>query len=137
VKPVKSQSRGPVADRRRGLFIPSITLDRALATPLYLQVRSQFAAAVAAGGHTGERLPSTRQLARLLGVSRNTIVTAYEDLVASGIIEGRAGSRMVVSAHRATAPGPFDPQRILRDALYPARTLTVEDPDGTALYLIC
>jgi DNA-binding transcriptional regulator YhcF (GntR family) len=99
-------------------------------------VRVQFAAAVADGRHAGERLPSTRLLARMLNVSRNTIVTAYEDLVASGIIEGRAGSSMVVAAGPPKAAISFDPQRVLQDAQYPARTLPLEDPDGSTLYLV-
>ena len=136
MKAVKDQSTGPVARRRRALFIPSITLDRRSPIPLYSQVRTQFAAAVADGDHAGERLPSTRLLARMLGVSRNTIVTAYDDLVAGGVIEGRAGSSMVVAARGRQAVGPFDPQRVLRDAQYPARTLDVEDPDGTTIQLV-
>jgi len=104
-------------------------------TPLYLQVRAQLAAAVVQGAHNGARLPSSRLLARMLGVSRNTIVTAYEDLAADGVIEGRAGSGMVVAPRKPGPLGPFDPQRVLRDAQYPNRTLVFEDPDGALLYL--
>jgi GntR family transcriptional regulator/MocR family aminotransferase len=40
----------------------------------------------------GTRLPSSRQLARDLRVSRVTVVTAYAELEAEGVIESRAGS---------------------------------------------
>lgn len=40
----------------------------------------------------GEALPSTRELARLLTVSRNTVCEAYEMLSSEGFIESRQGS---------------------------------------------
>ncbi|MGN0170040.1 MAG: PLP-dependent aminotransferase family protein [Lachnospiraceae bacterium] len=45
----------------------------------------------------GERLPSTRLLAQNLGISRNTVERAYDQLVAEGYIEGRVGSGFRVS----------------------------------------
>jgi GntR family transcriptional regulator/MocR family aminotransferase len=55
----------------------------------------------------GTRLPSTRLLAQDLGLSRNTVVTAYELLRAEQLIESRAGSGNFVAAGfkpRAAAP---------------------------------
>jgi len=46
----------------------------------------------------GTRLPATRELAAELGVSRNTVVSAYEQLAAEGYIEGHAGSGNYVAA---------------------------------------
>lgn len=45
---------------------------------------------------SGVRLPSTRELARALGVSRNTVVTAYDLLLSEGYVRaaGRAGTRV-------------------------------------------
>src|SRR3712207_4637405 len=40
----------------------------------------------------GERVPSTRALADLLKVSRNTVVMAYEQLLAEGYLEARIGA---------------------------------------------
>ena len=40
----------------------------------------------------GDRLPSTRELARSLGIARNTVAAAYDALVAEGYAEGRQGS---------------------------------------------
>jgi DNA-binding GntR family transcriptional regulator len=133
--PGKSQSRSPVRGRGRGLFLPPLALDRVSDTPLYAQIHAQIAAAVGGGLHAGARLPSTRLLARMLGVSRNTIVTAYDELAADGVIEGRAGSGMVIAGRLCGPMSGFDPQRLLREAQYPSRTLAFEDPDGSALYL--
>jgi GntR family transcriptional regulator/MocR family aminotransferase len=57
----------------------------------------------------GEPLPSTRALARELGVSRNTVLHAYEQLAAEGFLEGRAGGGTrvradVVATSRRRAP---------------------------------
>jgi GntR family transcriptional regulator/MocR family aminotransferase len=46
----------------------------------------------------GFRLPSTRGLAAELGVSRNTVLLAYDQLVAEGYVEGRTGSGTRVTA---------------------------------------
>ncbi|WP_441517560.1 aminotransferase-like domain-containing protein [Bradyrhizobium sp. 2TAF24] len=51
----------------------------------------------------GERLPSIRSAAQAFGVSKNTMVDAYERLVATGLIESRPGSGFYVSQRRAKA----------------------------------
>jgi GntR family transcriptional regulator/MocR family aminotransferase len=45
----------------------------------------------------GERLPSTRDLAEQLGISRTVVVLAYEHLLAEGFVAGRGGSGTYVS----------------------------------------
>jgi GntR family transcriptional regulator/MocR family aminotransferase len=117
------------------LFLPSLVLDRASGVPLHAQVRTQFADSIRREGRSRARLPSTRLLARMLGVSRNTIVTAYEELAADGLIEGRVGSGMVVARQPRGPMGGFDAHRALREAQYPSRTLAFEDPDGSLLYV--
>jgi hypothetical protein len=32
---------------------------------------------------------------------------------------------------------PFDPRLVLREAQYPAKTVSIADPDGALLYLSC
>jgi GntR family transcriptional regulator/MocR family aminotransferase len=46
----------------------------------------------------GQRLPPTRELARRLAVSRNTVAVAYERLAAEGVLTGRIGAGTFVSA---------------------------------------
>jgi DNA-binding transcriptional MocR family regulator len=47
----------------------------------------------------GEKLPSIRQLAQTLEVSKSTVVEAYERLAAAGDITARRGSGFFVSGH--------------------------------------
>lgn len=73
-------------------------LDRASATPLWRQVYAQLRDAILAGTlRAEERLPSSRELATSLGVSRNLVLEAYEQLVAEGYLESRPQSGMVVA----------------------------------------
>ena len=133
--PGKIHSQEPVAERRRELFVPAVTLDRVSTISLWEQLHAQLAAAIRRDGRAGARVPSTRLLERMLRVSRNTVLTAYEELAAEGLIEGRPGSGMVIAAQPRGAIS-FDPMRALREAQYPSRTVAFEGPDGAALYLI-
>src|SRR5450756_2452608 len=45
----------------------------------------------------GAPLPSSRELAKLLGLSRNTVTAAYEQLADEGFIETRLRSGVVVT----------------------------------------
>jgi DNA-binding GntR family transcriptional regulator len=91
--------------------------------------------AIQAGATRGSRLPSTRVLARLLGISRNTVMAAYDDLVASGLVSGRRGAGMLVAAGPSRGVHAFDLRHVLRQAQYPTRTIGVADPDGNQLYM--
>jgi GntR family transcriptional regulator/MocR family aminotransferase len=60
---------------------------------LSVQIYRQLLEAVLDGRlRSGERLPPTRELARRLAVSRNTVGVAYEQLVAEGVLVGRVGA---------------------------------------------
>jgi GntR family transcriptional regulator / MocR family aminotransferase len=61
----------------------------------------------------GERVPSTRALASVLKISRNTAIMAYEQLLAEGYLEARIGAAgtVVASALPAGFRGPIPPQR--------------------------
>lgn len=57
------------------------------------QLADAFRKAIATGElKAGERLPSTRALADSLGLSRGTVTEAYEQLIAEGCLDARAGS---------------------------------------------
>ena len=62
-----------------------IHVDRASGRSLQAQIAGQLAAMMLDGRlPAGTRLPSTRALARDLGVSRNVILAAYDALFAEG-----------------------------------------------------
>ncbi|MCF6743057.1 PLP-dependent aminotransferase family protein [Blastococcus sp. KM273128] len=86
-----------------------VTLDRG-AGGLGVQLQDQLRAAIRGRRlGAGERLPSTRRLAERLGVSRGTVVEAYEQLLAEGYLESAAGSGTRVAA--TPAPGSPRPAR--------------------------
>lgn len=95
----------------------TLTLERgAGAPPLYRQVYDQVRLAVLEGRLSpGARLPSTRILAEELRCSRNTVVGAFEQLLAEGYLEGHVGSGTYVSRVlpdellSVRAPGPRRP----------------------------
>jgi GntR family transcriptional regulator/MocR family aminotransferase len=67
--------------------------------PLYRRIGHALKSAIRAGRlGGGARLPSTRALAGDLGVSRNTVMLAYEQLVAEGYIVSRHRSTTSVAA---------------------------------------
>src|SRR5512143_3305921 len=66
--------------------------------PLYRWLYEQLRAAILTGQFKpGARLPATRDLAEAYGLSRPTIVTAFEQLKSEGYVEGRIGSGTYVS----------------------------------------
>lgn len=66
----------------------NIHLDPTKKTPLYEQIYCEVKKRILEQDlHAGEKLPSTRGLATSLGVSRNTIETAYYQLLAEGYID--------------------------------------------------
>ncbi|RNF84133.1 PLP-dependent aminotransferase family protein [Montanilutibacter psychrotolerans] len=60
-------------------------------------IRALKGAVLAGRIAAGTRLPATRMLARDLGVSRNTVLAAYEQLRAEGFLDGRVGSGSYVA----------------------------------------
>ncbi len=124
-------------ERNRDLSLPEIELDRSSRQPLYRQLSCRIAEAIRDGELGCEtRLPSTRLMADLLGVSRNTVLAAYDALVAGDLIRGERGSGMRVNGNRGvTGLHAVGLQRILREAGYPARTISFTDPDGNPVYL--
>lgn len=80
--------------------------------PLFRQVYLGLRKAVLSGSlPAGERLPSTRDLAEQLGISRTVVLLAYDHLLAEGFVEGRRGSGTYVSAslNRKIAETPERP----------------------------
>ncbi|PYT72187.1 MAG: hypothetical protein DMG39_10750 [Acidobacteria bacterium] len=82
--------------------MPALRIELQSACPLYRQVYNQLRQAILDQKlSAGARLPSTRALACMLGVSRNTILNAYEALVADALLAARKGSGTHVSTPSA------------------------------------
>lgn len=70
--------------------------------PIYRQIANQIRYMVAAGAlEPGEEIPSIRSLALRLKVTPNTVVKAYDELEAAGVLEKRRGLGTFVSEGRA------------------------------------
>jgi len=84
------------------------------------QIEEHLRGAIRDGAlHAGARVPSTRDLAHQLGVSRRVVVDAYAQLAAEGYLTLRQGARphvaegaaAVAGAVEAAAPAPERPPR--------------------------
>lgn len=78
---------------------------------------------------TGTRLPSSRVLAHDLGVSRSTIVSAYEQLNAEGFLASRHGQGTIV-ADVPTGAAPADDEDLLGPT--PTWDFRPGEPDPTS-----
>lgn len=93
-------------------FKSLLVLDKSAPQPVYAQLGAQLTQLIRAGTlPAGQRLPGTRQLADLLDLHRQTIVAAYDDLLAQGWLESRPGSGTFVTTHLPTIePQALTPQ---------------------------
>ncbi|MFB9675812.1 MocR-like pyridoxine biosynthesis transcription factor PdxR [Streptosporangium vulgare] len=83
-----------------------VSVDREAGTALAVQLGDRLRDAMRGGAlSSGERLPSTRALARQLAVSRTVVTEAYQQLYAEGWLEGRHGSGTYVADMAVPAEG--------------------------------
>ncbi len=99
-EPFLDKENVPIYTRGSMPHPPFITLDEKSDAPLYRQIYEVIRRSILSGGlHSGRQLPASRLLAKQLGVSRMTVVNAYEQLLAEGYLEGRGGAGTFVAAH--------------------------------------
>ena len=103
------------------LSLDIMSVDRQSGEPMHRQIYGTLRRYILGGqipAHT--LLPSTRSLAEDLKVGRNTVIAAYDQLLAEGFLEARTGSGTWVApilngqAHVAAHPLPFRPDRLSR-----------------------
>jgi len=135
-----------MAKHPSSLRMPSIALgcfSGPLHRRLFLALSQQI---LSSDFQNGDRLPSTRALAKALGISRNTVVSAYDKLAEDGYTISKVGSGTHVAltltrmSRPATKPGEgtrggLSLTGVLRRSHYPVRSATFQDRDGNALYL--
>jgi len=106
-----------------------IRIDRTSPMPLYRQIVRQVKEMIVAGGlPTGFRLPPERRLAKALGVNRSTVVNAYAELAADGLVAAHVGRGTTVQPFAAPVPPPAEAAELPWRELFrewPART---QDP---------
>src|SRR5438445_11580385 len=79
-------------------LLASLQLDRAGPTALFRQLYAAIKHAILSGAvKPGMQLPPTRDFCRLLGISRQTVLNAYAQLMAEGYLSGSVGKGTFVS----------------------------------------
>jgi len=90
-------------------------------TPIYAQIAARVRVAVAAGElKSGDGLPSVRTLATRLRVNPATVVQAYRELEAEGLVQMRQGAGTYVTdvtPERRARERAVDARRLVRDLL--------------------
>jgi DNA-binding transcriptional MocR family regulator len=126
-KATSRQSGQSVNGLFRALGVDARTLPRE--RPLYRRIVTVLERGIAAGAvPAGQRLPPERDLAAGLKVSRATVVSAYRELEARGLVRGYVGRGTFVSAKPDAASAPFAWRgKIAASALQANETTTVRD----------
>ncbi|GAB3882643.1 hypothetical protein GCM10029964_040710 [Kibdelosporangium lantanae] len=95
--------------RYREMLTVAVALNRQDDRALHVQLADQISTAIDAGTlAAGTRMPSTRTLASLFGVSRGVTTAAYDLLTARGYLHARSGSGTYVLGHQEPSTFPQD-----------------------------
>src|ERR1700722_5184573 len=77
----------------------NLRIEPSSGVPVTRQIVDQIRTQSASGNlQPGDRLPSVRELARILAVNQNTILRVYEKLTAEGLLDRRHGDGTFISA---------------------------------------
>jgi GntR family transcriptional regulator/MocR family aminotransferase len=115
-----SQTSGPQSE---GIALP-LKVDKSRSAPLPDQLTDQFRRLVADGTlQPGDAVPSSRRLAKHLGISRGSVETAFAQLVVEGFLVAAERSATKINPNLPTAPSraqprprvPASPRRRLRN----------------------
>lgn len=90
--------------KRSGVLFDTLAVDPTLGSTLTRQLFEHLRERIIAGRlPVGTRLPSSRALAKQLGVGRNTVLASYDQLLAEGFVEAESGSGTWVSFKKPAA----------------------------------
>ena len=94
-----------VINMKEPLRLEPLFPDRHSGEPLVLQLTRKLRLAIEAGAlPPGTKVQGTRELARRLGLGRNTVAIAFEQLIAEGYLEARVGSGTFVARPMLSQP---------------------------------
>jgi len=83
-------------------------VDSSRDTPIYMQIIQALIRDIERGRlPSGTYLPSSRELAQMVGVNRKTVVLAYEDLIAQGWLDSAGTRGTMVSASLRQPPDQY------------------------------
>jgi GntR family transcriptional regulator/MocR family aminotransferase len=103
-----------------------LEMDRQDSAPTFRRIASRLRERIQSGAlPNGTRLPPSRELAAQLGVARNSVVDAYDELIADGLLEGQGRRGTFVRAgptRRSATSGGKNTQPVVlrRQAALPA-----------------
>lgn len=102
--------------------------DRASGEPLAVQLARRLRSSIESGAIApGTRMLGTRQLARRLGLGRNTVALVYEQLLSEGYFESRRGSGTFVSGAAFARSAPATVQTAVASPDRAARIAALRD----------
>jgi GntR family transcriptional regulator/MocR family aminotransferase len=94
-----------MANRQNWAKLYALDVDRSGEKPVFRQIYLQLRSAILSGAlRPATKLPSTRELASQLGVSRSAVVASFEQLLAEGYASGRKGAGTYIASD---LPEPF------------------------------
>jgi GntR family transcriptional regulator/MocR family aminotransferase len=136
-----------VVKREVGTGLEAMAIESASGVTLHRQVYRSILDSILSGRlGPGARVPSTRTLSRLTGISRNSVTHGYEELRAEGYLESRVGSgtyvcgRLPESASRKRRQSKLQAAgqkltSLIAASGYPVEEIGFEDCEGNAVYL--
>lgn len=108
--------------------------------PLYVQIANRLRVAIATGDMPpGEALPSVRNLASSIRVNPATVVQAYRELEAAGVVESRQGAGTFVRElpdTRREVERRREARRLIREMIQQASGLGVTTEDLQAAWRV-
>lgn len=101
----------------RSALLSTIQLSPDSTLPKFRQIGAQLREAILSGQlETGTQLPSTRELAKTLSVSRLTVQNTYEQLISEGYLEAKTGSGTFVAQLSSSDLSPERSKTTLPDS---------------------
>ena len=93
------------------MFRIDFQLDKDSTVPLYLQLLERLRKKILSGEYPdGSKLPSVREIEQLLGVSKNVVIKAMDELYMDDLVYREVGSGTYIRAkkEKGADPGPID-----------------------------
>ncbi len=98
-----------------GVEFMELKINRNSGVPLYKQVKTLITEKIRSGElYTGFRMPTERELSESLGLSRNTVSTAYKDLEKEGLLISHQGKGTFVAEESGISLSNDLKERIVR-----------------------